>query len=151
MNLKIHLKTYSNENYKPNVCIIFNNKKLDDIKNISSENLILEYSNLLLTEINILHVVHYGKSNKATQTISGKITKDVALEIGNILMDNIQIHDNYLWSQYFFPNWSYDPYPQLPINQNRYLGFNGTWQLIFPYDYKNFITSQYVYEKFEKN
>lgn len=149
MNLTIHLRTHFNARFKPNCYIRFNNLPLEDLVGIQKNDLLLEYNNLLVQDINTLHITHYGKNPKATEVVDNKVVSDVAIEVDTIKIDGITISKNYLWTQCFFPNWSYPPHPKDPIVNNRYLGFNGTWQLVFPKDYKNFIASHYIENKFK--
>lgn len=148
MRLTIHLKTYSNFRGFPSFAIILNGNILTNTASCKNDNIILEYNNLQLDDTNFLHIVHYDKKSNYTEVVDGKVISDVAVEINKIEIDGIQISEKYLWTQYFFPNWSYPPNPITPMMNNRYLGFNGTWQFIFPRDYKGFIVSHYVDEKF---
>lgn len=149
MNLKIHLKTYSNSRGSPNCLIKLNNKELGRYEQITSAELNVDFDVDLLN-INLLHIIHYGKARNSTEIVNGTVASDVAIEIMDIKFDGIKINDNQLWEQSFFPNWSYDPAPTEPMVFNRFLGFNGTWQLVFPQDYKNWMMSKYQFDRFQK-
>ena len=144
INLKIHLKTYSNSRGKPNCRIAFNNTELVNAQAIVDPELVYDF-NLTLTPINLLHITHYGKSTNATEVVDGKIISDVAVEVKDIWINGIAINDNFLYTQPFFSNWSGVSFP---LTHNRYLGFNGTWQMAFPEDYKNFFVDHYFSEYF---
>lgn len=149
MNIKIHLKTYSNNRGSPNCLIKFNNAEIKRYENITETELVVDFD-ADLRNINLLHVIHYGKSRNSTEISNGKVISDIAIEIMSVWFDGIKVNDNLLWEQYFFPNWSYEPNPIEPMVYNRFLGYNGTWQLAFPEDYKNWIISKYQYDRFEK-
>lgn len=149
MNIKIHLKTYSNIRGRPYCVIKFNNDEVKRYESISESDLTVDFD-VNLRNINLLHIVHYGKLRNATETLDGKVISDVAIEVKDIWFDGIKVNDNQLWEQSFFPNWSYDPNPIEPMIYNRYLGFNGTWQLAFPEDYKNWMIAKYQFDRFQK-
>lgn len=148
MHLMIHLKTYSNTRGSPSFVIALNGHVLSDIVACKDTEIVLEYHDLELEDMNFLHVTHYDKKPNYTEVVDGKVISDVAIEIGKIKLDGIQISEKYLWTQWFFPNWSLPPNPKTPMIHNRYLGFNGTWQCVFVKNYKDFMVSQYISDKF---
>jgi hypothetical protein len=139
---------YSNSRGRPSCVVSLNGKVLTDLASCEDTNVVLEYNELELDDINFLHITHYDKKSNYTEVIDEKVVSDVAIEIGKIEIDGIQVPEKYLWSQWFFPNWSFPPNPKMPMIQNRYLGFNGTWQFVFIKNYKDFIVSHYILDKF---
>lgn len=92
-----------------------------------------------LQETNYLFVEHYGKDpSRLSNQPTDQPLSDIAAEILEIRFDNILLDREHMYSQFFFPNWQYGPAPAF-LQMNCYLGYNGTWQLIFPKNYRDWI------------
>jgi len=123
LKLDVNVKTHNNTG--PNVRIWFNGSVCyEDINlcELKSYNIVLDD----LQDINFLFVEHYGKNPNNLPH-----GEDIAVEIDQVMFDQVKLHRNLLYQQYLFPNWQFGETPSFVFN-NCYLGYNGVWQFVFP-------------------
>lgn len=149
--INIKFKIFHNSDIGPNLRFTINGQCVCEKINIL-EDLAVELPLNNLQETNFLFVEHYDKNpnkltNQPNNQPNNQPVSDVAAEILEIRFDNILLDREYMYSQFFFPNWQYGPSPAY-MQMNCYLGFNGIWQLVFPKNYLDWILNMHKEKMF---
>ena len=137
-NVKIKIKTFRSTS-GPNVKIYLNKELKLDLTNIEKEVETYSFS-ANFKDNNLLEITHYGKLGSDTVVENGKIVSDKAVEIMGITINNFEIPKNILYTKFFYPVWAEGFDLSIPkrINNNVFLGFNGTYVFDFTCIEKNY-------------
>lgn len=142
LNLSINVKTYNNVG--PNIKIWLNGNVYYEDCNVQ-ESKTYKVPLEKLQDINFLFVEHHGKT-----PLHLPPGEDIAIEIEQIMFDQVKLHDNLLSDQYLFPNWQYGDTPSF-VYKNCYIGYNGIWQFAFPKDPITWIMDYVESENFQQS